>query len=228
MITRNPVTFRSANDQPAKLAGTLDDKGFAEYVAAVHFTTIWHDILGEAHGELKALSHCTNPDDPPDIIAHFDQRDLNIEVTNVDPAHVHQCDRLHRKVGRNAGRSEIPLSKAPRDAEEARAIMYIPGHPDAWENVTDRIATRADLFFAQANKKLTNPRMLDIDPGILPFTGDIYGDQFERPLIETALKAIHETIPASRTWILATAFKWNPSSYYSAMLHPSLGYHQRP
>lgn len=230
MITKFPSTLDTPEQELlTSAASQLDDQGFLEYCAAVHFLMIWPDIFREIHGELTVISHCTNPDDPPDIIAHFEQGDVPIEVTDINPGHIHQNNKLHRQIGGGEGRNEIPISKRPKNADEAKAIMYTPGHPDAWENVTDRTATRADALLGQAKKKFSNPKLLGLTPGILLFTGDIYGDKFDRPLIEAGFQAIHQTIPASRLWTLAMCYRWNSSGgYYSAFLHPTFGFQQRP
>ncbi len=230
MINKIPTSIATPESELLTTAARqLDDQGFLEYCAAIHFFTIWPDIFDDVHGKLNAISQCTNPDDPPDIVAHFERGDILMEVTDIDPGHIHQNNKLHRQMGGNAGRNKIPISKRPKNADEAMAIMYTPGHPDAWENLTDRTVARADALLGQAKKKFTNPRILALTPGILLFTGNICGDQFDRPLIEAGFQAIHQTIPASRPWILAMCHRWNSSGgYYSAFLHPSLGFQQRP
>ena len=68
----------------------LDRKGSAELRDVFQFLCAWRDHFRARHGELYAISHLSNPDDPPDAIAHFTNTEISIEVTTIDPAHILQ------------------------------------------------------------------------------------------------------------------------------------------
>ena len=58
-----------------------------ELMDAFAILDIWQSLFHSSHGQLQSLVHCSNPDDPPDVIAQFARGDLGIEHTIIEPSH---------------------------------------------------------------------------------------------------------------------------------------------
>lgn len=202
---------------------TLPTKECHELRDAFQFLLIWKDYFQSKHGELKALSHLSNPDDPPDVIAEFEEREVAIEVTSIDPPHIHQSDALHRKVGRVSGRTEVPLSIKPANRQEALDIMYNPGH-SPWEKVSDRNQVWQEVIHDRVAKKIGNPGVREIAEGIILLPGKIEGSFGEDLAVKEAFAAIRTAIPESAAWTFAVCNQWNDYHYFSAIDSPEDGF----
>lgn len=217
------VTFCTPEDQFwRESCMTLQTKGAHELRDAFQFLALWPEHFYARLGELRGLSHLSNPEDPPDVVAHFTSGDINIEITTIEADHVLQSDSQHRKRGGGA-RTEIPLSNHPTSAREAAEIMYTPGHPKAWENVSDRRDTRFVILVKRANEKFQNHRIQNLAPGILLFTGSLFGDDSERSLLKSAFQALSE-LPESHGWTLGFVFRWNSLSFFTALHDEESGF----
>lgn len=195
---------------------TLAKKECHELRDAFQFLRIWRERFDIEYGVLEGISHLSNPDDPPDVIAHFSVRDVSIEITTIDPSHILQSDALHRKMGNQSGRSEIPLSCKPKNRQEAIEMMYCPGSA-AWENVSDRNQVWLNSIIERVSGKLTNSRIRKIQPGIILLPGRLDGSIGEEEVIKQAFSDIRAAIPDSAAWTLATCHQWNEISYFSAI-----------
>lgn len=208
------VTFDTSHDElwdeaRMSLKGT---KEVHEMRDAFYFLTAWKAYLQSLYGELYSITHLSNPDDPPDVIAHFTKVDLNIEITSLEPNHIHQSEPLV-DLHSNKFRTSIPISYIPRNRSEAEEIILTPGHPNAWENVADRAAVRYETVVCRIKAKLENPRLLKLMPGVILLTGSLMGDPFEEQALKEAFQEIRKT-PQSEGWTLATIYQWNHCSYY--------------
>lgn len=202
---------------------TLPPKECHELRDAFQFLLIWQDYFKSSHGDLKALSHLSNPDDPPDVIAHFTNRDVAIEITTIDPPHIRQSDDLHDKVGKGSGRTEIPLTIKPGSRQEALDMMYIPGH-SPWEKVADRNQVWFNSISERVAKKLSSPGFRGISPGIILLPGKIDGSFGEDRAVEQAFASIRASIPQAKGWTLAICHQWNDLHYFSAIDAPESGF----
>jgi len=201
---------------------TLDGKGSKELLEAFNFLTVWPEYLRSRYGELNSLTHLSNPDDPPDVIAHFSKCSVNIEITSIEPPHIMQSERLHNQLGGGA-RSEMPLSRIPANTQDAKEIMYIPGNQKAWELVADRCDVRYKMIVERGRRKFSNPKIKTLSSGILLFHGETFGDKFEHQAIEKAFKALQQ-IPVCRGWIIALIHRWNSLAYYTAIHSDDVGF----
>jgi hypothetical protein len=202
---------------------TLPSKECHELRDAFQFILIWKDSFHSKYGDLVALSHLSNPDDPPDVIAHFRNRDISIEVTTIDPPHIRQCDDLHNKVGEGSGRAVMPLTINPGSRQEALEMMYVPGSSPR-ENVPDRNQVWFDLISERVAKKIGNARVKEISSGILLLPGDIDGSLGEDIAVKEAFASIRRSIPESAGWTLAVCSQWNNVHHFSAIDSPETGF----
>lgn len=224
MIRQFPVTFSTSFMEFGKNACIkLPAKECRELSDAFQFLLIWQHYFQSNHGELNSLSHLSNPDDPPDVIAHFADRSVAIEITTIDPSHMRQSDDLHDKVGQGSGRTEIPLSVKPRNRQEALDMMYVPGL-SPWENVDDRNQVWFNSIYERVAKKMSIPRFREISPGIILMPGQIEGSYGEDRAVELAFNAIRTTISESEGWTLAICNMWNHLHYFSAIDAPESGF----
>lgn len=172
---------------------TLPEKECHELRDAFQFLRIWREHFEIEYGVLEGISHLSNPDDPPDVIAHFSVQDVPIEITTIDPAHILQSDALHRKMGNQRGRSEIPLTYRPKNQQEALDMMYCPGSA-AWENVFDRNQVWFNSIIERVAGKLSNLRVRQIPPGIILLPGRMDGSMGEE---EDTLNRFRTSAPPS-------------------------------
>ncbi|WP_341408082.1 hypothetical protein [Luteolibacter soli] len=203
----------------------LDQKGWEEAVNVFQFLSIWIHHFQSKLGQLNGVSHLSNPDDPPDAIGHFSNHDIPIEVCSITPAHVKQSDDLHRKVGGNQGRYDVPISQKPRSAAEARDWMYGPGGVDIWESFTDAMETVHHSIVDAAKKKFGKPSIAKLEPGVLLLPGDrLFGYFGEEEAVRAAFNAVRKEVPAANAWILAVHHQWNGRECFSAIDDPSSGF----
>jgi hypothetical protein len=224
MIRTLPVSFDAADkDLWSTLCGIFDSKGCHELWSAFRFLTIWSRHYREVYGELEALSHLSNPDDPPDVIARFVKETVAIEITGIDPAHIRQSDALHNSISHGCGRREIPLSRPPVSKSEAIEMMYGPGR-DCWESAVDRNKVWFTSIVQAVEKKIAKLSALRTAPGIVLLTGKTDGDLGEARAIEQAFATVRSKIPQAKKWTLATLSLWSQSPCFSAIDVPGLGF----
>jgi hypothetical protein len=223
MIRRFPASFSTPSAQFwSEACMMLDTKGCHELRDAFQFLFIWKEHFESKFGELQGISHLSNPDDPPDVIAHFSHGDVAIEITTIDPPHILQSDALHRKMGNERGRSEIPLSYKPKDRQEALEMMYCPGE-SSWENVSDGNKVWFDSITERVATKLSNSGVRHIQTGVILLPGRMNGSFGEVETVHRAFSAIRTAIPESEAWTLAICHQWNDLSYFSAVDFPGSG-----
>jgi hypothetical protein len=224
MIREFAVSFEASSDKFwSDLCSALEDKGCHELWSAFRFLTAWRKHYRKVYGELEALSHLSNPDDPPDVVAHFTKEKVAIEITGIDPTHIRQSDALHGSIGHGCGRREIPLSRRPESKSEANEMMYSPGG-NCWESVVDRNQVWFDSIVQAVEKKMTKLAILRTAPGIILLTGKIDGDLGETRAIEQAFAEVRSKIPEAEKWTLATLSLWTQSSCFSAIDVPGVGF----
>lgn len=226
MIRRFDWGFDSDIAVPIKEAGkTMDRKGLSEAVQVIRFLSIWKDHFQSRFGSLKGTSHLSNPDDPPDALAHFERGEFPIEVCSITPPHVKQSDALHRKEGGNRGRYDIPISKKPRNAEEAKNWMYGPAGADIFESVPDAIETVHRSIVDAAKKKFGMASIARLQTGLLLLPGDrLFGYCGEEEAVRAALGAIRRELPTANDWTIAVHHQWNDRECFSAIDAPSSGF----
>ncbi|MEJ6580096.1 MAG: hypothetical protein QNL68_09880 [Akkermansiaceae bacterium] len=221
MIQKFPASFSTPSmDFWKDACMTLKSKEAQELKEAFQFLGIWGEHFESIHGELQAISHLSNPDDPPDVIAHFTGGDLSIEVTSIEPPHIHQSDALDKQAGQGRGRSGIPISIKPTSKEEAMDFMYLPGGGPC-EDVGDRNQVWGDSIIKRASKKLDSSTMKQVVPGVILLTGGIEGSFGEKDAITHAFSAIRQTYPEGAKWCFATCYQWNSIQFYSTLSAPS-------
>jgi hypothetical protein len=155
---------------------------------------------------LIAISHHSNPDDPPDVVAHFqshasEECEIPIEITSVDPPHIHQCNALHRKVGGNQGRMIPRMTVSPRNQEEALDEMY--GNGTAWESVADRNALWTEKIVSAAKRKFESSKIQNYSSGILLIEGEFVNGVGEREAVREAFETIRSDSQNFCGWTLA-------------------------
>jgi hypothetical protein len=224
MIRRFPATYSTVPDEFWHLScRTLPPKDCHELWEAFQFLLASWDYFAPVHGDLQALSLRSNPDDPPDVTAHFLKCDVAIEITGIDPPHIRQSDDLHAKVGKGLGRFEIPLSRKPGSRHEALSMMYGAGTPPS-EYTADRNQVWFDSICSRVKTKLTDSFVQKLPRGILLLTGKINGSYGEDTAVKQAFTSIRASIPAAQPWTLAVFWQWNPLQYFYAIDSPELGF----
>jgi len=223
MRTPFQVTFSTPSESiweeaSKTLAGS---KEMHEVRDVFSFLTIWREYLNSVFGELHSLTHLSNPDDPPDVIAHFHNGDLNIEITSLEPNHIHQSERLERQ-HLDKCRTSIPISYRPHNGAEALEIMLNPGHPLGWEGVSERCAVRNETLVSRALSKLENPAVQALNPGVILLTGNLMGDPHEEQALLTAFQEV-AALPSAVGWQFGTVYQWNCSSFYSTVYSAQSG-----
>jgi hypothetical protein len=203
----------------------MGQKEWFEAINVFQFLSIWRGHFESKWGPLRGTSHLTNPDDPPDAVAHFQGNEIPIEVCSITPAHVKQSDDLHRKIGGNQGRYDIPISQKPRNAVEAKDWMYGPGGADIWEPVADSMETVHQSITAAAKRKFGMESIMKLRPGVLLLPGDrLFGSFGEEEAVKAAFKAVRNEVPAAKDWMLAVHHQWNASECFSALDDPLVGF----
>ena len=224
MKTPFSVTFATSTDNLWKLAGKrLGHTEYYELRDGFQLLTLWCDEFRDRWGELKEISHLSNPDDPPDVIAHFANASVNIEVTSIDPEHICQYSKLSGTELRDVVSAELPLSYKPANKSEALEFMRRPGHSMAWARMEDECRVRREVIRERVQKKLQKATIQAIEPGILLLTGGVFGDRFEHNAIKEIFASIAAT-PDLQGWLIAIVHCWNPVDFYTAIQCPKKGF----
>lgn len=182
---------------------------------AFDFLHIWQDYLRPLYGELHSVTHFSNPDDPPDVIAHFERGELNIELTSLEPDHIHQSEQLKGQFA-ETGHMLLPISTPPRSRADAVNMMSPFGHPQAWENVSDRCDARKEIIMSRVLAKLQNAGVQALAPGVILLTGDLMGNSHEELALRSAFEEL-STHPQATGWEIGIVHQWNCCSYYSVL-----------
>ena len=222
MVRKFPASFSTPFDQvwhEARVQLNGKPKEIHEIRDAFQFLVIWQDYLREAFGELSAISHHSNPDDPPDVVAHFENEDLSIEITDIQPPHLHQSENLDNKVGKGRARFAVSLSNPPSSREEAMNSMYLPGGGPP-EEVEERNKVWLRSILERVTSKLTSRTIEEVPPGIILLTGSLDGSLGEEEAGREAFTKIRQTLPQSEKWTLATCYQWNPYEFFSVLSTP--------
>ncbi|MBX3740381.1 MAG: hypothetical protein KF712_05280 [Akkermansiaceae bacterium] len=194
----------------------LGRKGYQEFQKAQEFLDLWKIFFHHNYGNLLGISHLSNPDDPPDIIAHFEKGEIPIEITSITPRHIFQSDAMHGKSGRNIARQDIPVSKKPKDAQEAREWMY--GQGGNWESLNDSNRVWHDEIISSVTRKLSNPSNLKQENGILLLvTNRLFGHFNEEEMVKIAMKTSLDRLPEEHNWMIAIHNQWNSSQCFSVL-----------
>ena len=204
------------------LSGT---KEIHELRDAFDFLLIWREYLESVYEDLHTVTHLSNPDDPPDVIAHFQKSDLNIELTSLEPDHIHQSEPLKKQFSKT-GHTVLPISYKHTSRAEAETIMAAPGHPHAWEDVSARCAVRKETVISRVTSKLENPRVQALNPGVILLTGDLIGDPNEELALLNAFEEL-AAHPQFNGWQFGTVHQWNDSSFYSTLYSTREGFRVR-
>jgi hypothetical protein len=200
-------------------------KEIEEFRDAFDFLKIWRESLQSEFGKLHSVTHLSNPDDPPDVIAHFEKGDLNIEITSLEPFHIHQCEPLKGQFAQR-GLTLLPISSPPRSRAEAEQMMDPFGHPQAWENVSDRCDSRKETIISRVMAKLENRGVRALKQGLILLTGDLMGDLNEELAIRNAFEEL-SAHPLAAGWDIGTVHQWSHSSFYSALYSSRDGFRIR-
>lgn len=219
-----PATFNTSRETiweeaRRRLSGK---KEMEELRDAFDFLLIWQDYLRPLYGGLQSVTHLSNPDDPPDVIAYFERGELNIELTSLETDHIHQSEPLKEQFSAT-GHTVLPISYKPSSRAEAETIMATPGHHQAWENVSDRCSTRKEIIIARVLAKLQNSGVQALATGVILLTGDLMGDPNEELALSSAFEEL-STHPQAAGWEIGTVHQWNCCSYYSVLYSKHSGF----
>lgn len=218
---------------PASFTTSLDDFWRAvclklrhnKEVTEIHETLdvlqVWQGLFTQKYGELQSLVHYSNPDDPPDVLAKFSLYDLEIEHTEIEPAHVKQADAIHKREANGAGRNAMPISGCYSPAKQ-KEIMWTPCHPNAWENQDANLHARFDLMISTIQTKICKHPpggllILKADVGCFPagFDGEI-------EMIKHAVSCFLR-FQDSDKWMVAVHNRWNSCEFFSVLFTSRTG-----
>lgn len=197
-------------------------KEIEEFRDAFDFLQIWREDLHSEYGALHSVTHLSNPDDPPDVIAHFERGELNIEITSLEPFHIHQSEPLKGQFAQT-GLTLLPISSPPRSRAEAEQMMAPFGHPQTWENVSDRCHARKETIISRVIAKLENSGVQALKQGLILLTGDLMGDPNEEKALRSAFEEL-SAHPLAAGWDIGTVHQWNDSSFYSTLYQKGSGF----
>jgi hypothetical protein len=218
MQIRFPVNFSTPLDELIQLARAeiTSPKGRQELLMAFDYLLLWQDRFREKYGELVSVSHLSNPDDPPDVIAHFEGAELAIELTTGDPSHLPQSDALYNRIGNNRARTQVPFTINPGNAEEAEDMMFIPGYAP-WEPVADRNTERARLIIERARAKFELPGVQKFSEAIVLLNSGEFGAQFDATGVFQGIQHVKSELSSHTGWMIGYISRNNDWDYFTAL-----------
>jgi len=178
---------------------------------------IWQEVFRPKFGELESITHHSNPDDPPDATAQFTQGTLQVEHTIIEPPHVMQAEDIHRKIGKGRARSGVPTS-GQFSKKQLEEIMYVPGHPLAWEGSNACLDTRYGIVVSAIQKKIEKHP----PGGLLILGAEMMGSRWEADMLDQAFRYC-STLAGAERWIVAFKYRWNCQEYFSVIRSNEIG-----
>jgi hypothetical protein len=100
------------------------------------------------------------------------------------------------------------------------------GHPQAWENVSDRCDSRKETIISRVMAKLENQGVRALKEGLILLTGDLMGEPNEELALRNAFEEL-SAHPLAAGWDIGTAHQWNDSSFYSTLYSSRDGFRIR-
>jgi hypothetical protein len=144
-----------------------DDKACNEVAECWDMVPIWRNWFAGNFGEITAIRHRSQNDDPPHLEFVFAGRTLGMEHTRLLPEHLGKAKAWVRKLGRGGF---IPsIAKKPTDSAELMNI--ISGVKDVWYNEDEEWSAIGALLASEIREKMR---------GMLA-GGIIGGDVYRRP-----------------------------------------------
>jgi hypothetical protein len=87
---------------------------------------VWRDRFEHLHGDFLGCIHCSNPDDPPDLVLNFSNEVVEAEHTRLEPAHYGWMGDLQRKECPDQCIFVPSVSLVPQTRTELLADMLLP------------------------------------------------------------------------------------------------------
>jgi hypothetical protein len=203
-------------------SGNLTYKEGLEVYFGFHALKAWRSEFEETNGRLESIVHHSNPDDPPDLVFQFANRDLSAELTAIEPHPYGQARALRREKFPNQLTTIPPLSRRYESKHEIEQVMFSKHMtPEKWETV----AEHQDALFASVEQQITgkiaklNARSLEVDLLIL----DGRHLFFDSAVLSLAdhLCAIRKgrRLPISDKTLLVLHSQSNPAQFCSFMIY---------
>lgn len=189
------------------------DKEAKELWAAFDVIQIWKSYFEAKYGPLQALTHYSNPDDPPDVMAHFAYGDLSIEHTFVEPAHLMKANAIHSKEGGGDARAQVPVSATYlKTKSEFQSAMY--GRHTTWEPTADAYQIRGGLLESAIQSKVKK-----YPPGgLMVLEADFVTHECDLQALQSIFKLVSAfPVPGLDRWTLVFRQRSNDCQFVSAL-----------
>jgi hypothetical protein len=148
----------------------LTGKEALEVYYGFHALKAWRSEFEETNGGLQSMLHHSNPDDPPDLVFQFSDRELCAELTVIEPHPYGQARALQREKFPNEPVTIPPLSGTYESKQDIEKVMFSKNMtPDKWETVADHERVLFASVEQQISRKIEklNARSLEVDLLIL-------------------------------------------------------------
>jgi hypothetical protein len=127
-----------------------DDKACNEVAECWDMVQIWRNWFAENLGEITAIRHRSQNDDPPDLEFVLVGRTLGMEHTRLLPEHVGKAKAWMRKLGSGGF---IP-SVAKKTTDPAELMDIITGVKDSWYYQDEEWLAIAGLLASEIREKM--------------------------------------------------------------------------
>jgi hypothetical protein len=227
MKTKFDVTFDTTMEELRCMGwNSLSNtrKELPELVDSFDVLKIWQTDFDDylRLGSLNQLIHHSNPDDPPDVVASFEQGSLAIEHTEIEPSHVKQGEAINRRERGLKGHCAMPLS-GTYTSTDIKEIMWGWADRRGWEEVSAHFEARYKLITSAIETKLCkhpSGGLLVMKGNLGEFSTDI---ENELAVIEKAFGKA-KTFPGISRWITVIHSRRSPQEVFSVLWIPELGY----
>jgi hypothetical protein len=207
------------DDKPEVLRDAPEIAGLAfkhqtEVVDSIAVLNIWRDEFSKIKGDLIALEHRSQGDDPPDVVAHFEGgRKLCIEHTVTEHSHLIH----HRDIFRGGGCTIPARSRPTKSRKELIAGTFSVLEPGPWvragaEEEADRL-----MVYTTIEKKLEPSKLARFpEGGLLVMAIESSCRSNFRRSIERALIDIRRN-PAWKTFTYCAIDRPTPGRFVSLL-----------
>lgn len=204
-------TVKHSVFQICKEAG-VKGKGANEVFHSWDALRCWKDRFEGRFGFLSECIHHSNPDDPPDLTFVFENGQIEVEHTRLEPSHIGWANALHRRVCPDKCITVPSISYRPKNQRDLLSTMLSPG--SSWTN-EDAEMSEWFLFLENLILKKFKDRaggVLVIQNGLTFLEAEI---RFLAEAIHARLSSIHGLI---QDWTVLLHTQRNSIQFISCLI----------
>jgi hypothetical protein len=156
---------------------------------------VWRDRFEYLYGDFLGCVHCSNPDDPPDLVLNFSNEVVEVEHTRLEPAHHGWMKDLQSRDCPDQCIFVPSVSWAPQTRVELLAEMLLPQEValDARSELNESVQFCLGVIRKKIEIREGGLLVIQVDP---PMSGDL------KPMAELVHSSLSPQSDLIRGWTI--------------------------